>query len=420
MIEGNNKKLNLFNIKKMLTIIILLVLAFSSISPIVTAETAKEKKARLEKEIKAAKRDQEYIKSEMTKNLEAINEFELSIEEKNIEIRALDKEIEQTQKEVEEISSELSLQQEDYAKQEVLVKKRLTFMYESGQYTSWEVLLKSSGLMDFLANYYMLQELSKLDNEILSESSRNKRKIEVLKKELESKEKVLSEAQDRVKKSKIVQENLKKLKEENVAKLSKKEKDILNKIENLKAQERAAELEIAREMAKYNASVVSLAHPDGKYNWPLPMSSNYMTTKYGDGPNQGYFWTSNPRGHLALDIADSYGTPIYASNSGIVALSEYLGGYGNCVVIDHGAGVFTRYAHGNSRLVSKGQTVKRGQKIMTMGSTGNSTGPHLHFDFFVGGYNEENRVDPLRFVSRPVPLLYRPGSGFTHLNEDIY
>ena len=148
--------------------------------------------------------------------------------------------------------------------------------------------------MDFLSNYYMLQELSKIDNEILSESSKNKRKVEVLKKELDSKEKILTEAQTNVKKSKIAQQNIVIAKEAEVKKLSQKEKNVLSKIEDLQEQEREAELEIARAMANYTASKVSLAHPDGKYNWPLPMSSNCMTTKYGDGPAQGYFYTSNP------------------------------------------------------------------------------------------------------------------------------
>lgn len=412
-------------INKIIAMFILVLIFFTSTVPVVNAETATEKKKRLEKEIKAAKNDQKQIKLEMTENVEAINELEITIAEKENEIQKLNKEIEETQKIVEEIAKDVKVQEENYAKQEVLVKKRLTFMYEQGEYSSWELLLKSDGIMEFLNNYYMLQELSKLDNEILSESSKNKRKIEVLKTELDSKEKVLTESQDRVKKSKVAQENIKALKEERKAKLSKDEKDILDKIENLKSEEKEAELAMQREMARYNASKVSLAHPDGAYHWPLPMSSNFMSTKYGDGPAQGYFWTSNPGGHLAIDVADSAGTPIYASNSGRVAVAEYYGGYGNAVVIDHGAGIFTRYAHGSRILVSSGQTVTRGQKIMEMGNTGTSEANHLHFDFFVGGYDtggyfESNRVDPLKYVTRPVPLLYRPGGSFTHLNEDIY
>ena len=418
------ERLNII-LNKFVAIFILVMLIMNSSISFVHAETATARKKRLEKEIKEAEADKKYVEEEITSNVLAINDFEIQIEERKLEIEKLGKEIEKTQEEVGTISEDLNKQEEDYAKQEVLVKKRLTFMYEQGEYSTWEILLKSDGLMDFLSNYYMLQELSAIDNEILSESSKNKRKIEILKKELDSKEKILKEAQDRVKASQVAQQNLMKLKQEKVDKLSAKEKNLVSSISRLKQQYKEAEAQIAREMASSATSKVFIGHPDGKYHWPLPMSSNYMSTKYGDGPAQGYYWTENPWGHLAIDVADAAGTPIYASNAGIVRVAGSYGGYGNTVVIDHGAGVFTRYAHGRKILVSKNQSVKRGQKIMEMGSTGLSESDHLHFDFFVGGYNtggyfESNRVNPLEYVTRPVPLLYRPGRSHSHLNEDIY
>lgn len=387
---------------KILLTIILLIIIFSSTVPIAYAETAKQKKARLEKEIEAAKGDQKYIKSEMTKNLEAINELQVQIEEKNEEIEKLGQEIEGTQKEIENISEDLKTQEENYAKQEVLVKKRLTFMYESGQYTSWEILLKSNGLMDFLANYYMLQELSKLDNEILSESSRNKRKIEVLKKELDSKEKVLTESQDRVKKSKATQQTLMKLKENDVAKLNRKEKDVLSKIEDLEEKRRAAERQIEREMAHYVGNTVYVG---GEFGWPAPNASA-ITTYFGE--YYEYFTSS----HKGLDIAGGGYQPIVASNAGtVVEIRNNIAGYssvyqyGNYVVIDHGEGWFTMYAHGKkgSVIVSPGQTVKRGQQIMTMGDTGYSYGQHLHFElvkypYQPYRYSGSYRIDPLPYL----------------------
>lgn len=389
------KKINITN--KVIAMFILLVLIFVSFSPISFAETLRERAKRLEKEIKAAKADQKYIKSEITKNVEAINELQAQIEAKEEEIKKLEKEIESTQEEVDKISKDLKEQEEEYLKQENIVKKRLTFMYEAGQYKTWEILLKSDGLLDFLSNYYMLQEISKLDSEILSESSRNKRKIEILKKELDSKEKVLTEAKNRVERSKIVQSNLMKLKESNVGKLNTKEKNVLAKINRLNALKRDTEREIARQMANYLGNAIYVG---GEFAWPVP-GCTYISTYYGDGPAQGYYWTSNPKGHQGIDIADSYGTPIVAANGGTVVLSEYYGGYGNCIIIDHGGGYFTLYGHGSRRLVSVGQTVKRGQRIMLMGSTGISTGPHLHFEIVVGSryYNPDNRVNPLPYIT---------------------
>ncbi len=382
--------------KKTISILVLLVLIFITISPVVKAETATEKKKRLEKEIEAAKGDQQYIKDEMTKSVEAINELQRNIEEKDIEIKKLEKEIEVTQEEVEKISKDLKEQEEACSKQEALVKKRLTFMYETGQYSNIEILLKSNGLMDFLSNYYMLQELSKIDNEILSESSKNKRKVEVLKKELDSKEKILTEAQTNVKKSKIAQQNIVIAKEAEVKKLSQKEKNVLAKIEDLQAKRREAELEIERAVAHYIGNTVYVG---GEFGWPAPNTSGisgYFGEDYG-----GYY-------HKGLDISGPGTQPIVAANGGTVVEikndvpgKDYEAQYGNYVIIDHGGGWFTMYAHGvmGSVIVSPEQEVKRGQQIMTMGDTGMSTGPHLHFEIVYNPvtfkYNGDYRIDPL-------------------------
>lgn len=390
--------------KKAIAILILLIVFFSILAPTVQAETAIEKKKRLEKEIEAAKGDQQYIKSEMTKGVEAINELQRNIEEKDIEIEKLEKEIEGTQEEVERIAKELKEQEEECSKQEVLVKKRLTFMYESGQYNSWEILLKSNGLMDFLSNYYMLQELSKIDNEILSESSRNKRKIEILKKELDSKEKVLTEAQTNIKKSKIAQQNIMVAKEAEVAKLSKKEKDLLSKIDNLQAKRREAEREIERAAAHYIGNTLYVG---GEFGWPAPNASA-ITTYFGE------YYEYSTDYHKGIDISGPGNQPIVAANGGTVVETKnnvdgfsYTAQYGNYVIIDHGGGFFTMYAHGRygSVIVSPGQEVERGEKLMTMGDTGYSFGQHLHFELVKDPYQPYQysgayRIDPLPYLKR--------------------
>ena len=94
--------------------------------------------------------------------------------------------------------------------------------------------------------------------------------------------------------------------------------------------------------------------------------------------------------HSGLDIGAQYGAAIVASDGGTVSLAGVNGGYGNCVMIDHGNGMQTLYAHMSSRAVSVGQTVSRGQTIGYVGSTGMSTGPHLHFEMYING----SRIDP--------------------------
>lgn len=393
-----NERLKII-IKTTVALLVLFILLFSSVGTTSYAETAQERLKRIEKEIKAAKSDRKYIQDNITRSVSAISELKGQIEEKDREIAKLEDQIKETRTEVDQISNDLTKQEEEYAKQEDLVKKRLTFMYESGQNKTWEILLKSNGVMDFLSNYYMLQELSKLDNEILSESSRDKRRIEVLKSELDSKKKVLEEDQERVEKSKIVQQNLITLKEANVKKLNKEEKTILSKIERLQEQEKAAEREIERQLASYIGDKIYVG---GEFAWPVP-GCTYISTVYGNvGPNgSGSTWYPWYAFHAALDIADDEGTPIVAANGGRVILSQYYGGYGNCVIIDHGGGYITLYAHGSKRLVSVGQIVKRGQRIMLMGDTGLSYGPHLHFELLKGAttYQQDKRVNPMPYIT---------------------
>lgn len=280
-VNHNVKNMKVFFLYAAFSIIILYIL-FSSFS--VNAETATERKKRLEKEIASQKAKRQTIQSELTRSLKSIVELENQIAEKENEISKLQKESKETREEVDKIKEELAKLEEECKKKEEIAKKRLTYMYEFGEYKTWEILLKSDGILDFFSNYYMLKEIAKIDNEILKDASRDKKRVETLKTELESKKKVIDETEERVKKSKVVQENLKVLKQDNVKKLNNQEKQTLSKLADLKRQHAAAEAQIAREMERYNASSISLGHPDGKYIWPLPMSSNYMTTNYGDRP----------------------------------------------------------------------------------------------------------------------------------------
>jgi murein DD-endopeptidase MepM/ murein hydrolase activator NlpD len=99
--------------------------------------------------------------------------------------------------------------------------------------------------------------------------------------------------------------------------------------------------------------------------------------------------------HTGLDFPAEVGTPILAAAGGVVIVQEYHGAYGNMVEVDHGNGLITRYAHASATFVKKGDIVKRGQKIASVGSTGRSTGPHLHFEVWVSGVPQ----DPQRFLA---------------------
>lgn len=129
---------------------------------------------------------------------------------------------------------------------------------------------------------------------------------------------------------------------------------------------------------------------DGALAWPVPGYTS-ITSKYGMRihPISGVY-----KLHTGVDIGADPGAYFVAANDGVVVKSVYNASYGNMVVIDHGGGLATLYAHGQQRLVEEGETVKRGQPVLVVGSTGISTGPHAHFEVRVNG----SWVDPLDYI----------------------
>lgn len=171
-----------------------------------------------------------------------------------------------------------------------------------------------------------------------------------------------------------------------------KEQEILEKLESDKeafAEKLDAYIE---ELEKKNGVTQVVA--EGEFIWPLPVSCTRVTSPFG--------WRSDPftgekSYHSGIDIADKKGTPIYASNNGTVIISTTDGSYGKYILIDHGGGIYTCYAHCSKLLVSAGDYVNKGDQIAEMGSTGRSTGTHLHFEVREG----KNRVSPFNYVTKP-------------------
>lgn len=137
---------------------------------------------------------------------------------------------------------------------------------------------------------------------------------------------------------------------------------------------------IAPVVRRIATPAIPLPSISGKFLWPS--TAGYRISQY-------FSWR-----HHAIDIAIPLGTPIFASDAGTIISAGWLTGYGNQVVIDHGNGLKTRYAHSSKLLVQKGQTIERGQMIALVGSTGRSTGPHIHFEVFVNG----TRTNPLQYL----------------------
>lgn len=315
-----------------------------------------------------------------------ILQYENEIQQLNTRLNALEKSIKEKQAELEEKKKTL--------------ENRLVAMYMKKETTFLDVVL-SGELMNFISNQNLIKQAASYDNNLIEE-------VEALKKTLESeRQEVVTIKSEKQQKTAQLQ-NLKSQKQEKASKLTEEQKEMEKKLSEYKAQaEQYAALErqaIAKEEAaraaaaaaknsgssSSNSGTVTSTYKGGKLGWPCPASSR-ITSQYG------YRILFGVRDfHTGIDIGAGTGSNIVAAESGTVILAAYgwNGGYGNYIIINHGNGVTTRYAHASALYVSAGQTVSKGQVIAAVGSTGNSTGPHLHFEVRINGAHQ----NPLNYL----------------------
>lgn len=320
--------------------------------------------------------------SEISELNDKIDELETSISDKEEEIKQLEKETEE--------------------KKELLID-RLVAMYEAGQTTYLDVLLASEDMTSLISNYYRIEEIAEADQAVIDSIIEKQEQTEQAKKELESEKQEVNDSKAEVQEKNASLQTAKSSKQEKVNSLSAEEKELQAKIDEFEEAIKDAEEEIKRaaEQAKNDGTGYEGSFK-GMFEWPLSYSYNIITSVFGyrDAPTAGA--SSN---HGAVDIAVNY-VPVYAPADGKVIISRYLSGYGNYVMIDHGNGYYTGFGHLSSFNVSQGQVVSTGQQIATSGNTGVSTGPHLHYEVYIGGTANSYRVDPLQYTSHPSLVYY--------------
>lgn len=335
------------------------------------------------------------LSSAMTqiRNLNAeIADYENEISDLNEKIDNLDAQIEESEVELKKAEEEFNHQQE-------LLQRRLVAMYEAGETSYLDVLLSSKNITEFISKYYIVSEIAETDKNLLEQMDKNKTEIEKAKETLEaSKEQV-----EALKKNKEATASSLKasqaVKQSYVDELTEEEKGLEEDLEQYERDKKEiqAELErIARENAAKNQTTIVAGEPSAAgYIFPIPGLNIYNINRR--------YYPSYP-GHTGVDInINVTGKSIVAVKDGTVVISTALRNangtyrsYGEYVVIDHHDGTMTLYGHmyPNSRTVSVGDNVVQGQVIGQVGTTGNSTGNHLHFEVRING----RCVNPLPYL----------------------
>ena len=373
---------------KYLTILLICNITINYIeSPIrVHADTLQEKKDKkedIENKLEDTKDERKVIEKESAKLQEELDLVKTKLDKLNEEINTLNKENKNLEEEILEVEKVL---EENYE----IIRSIIKIQYEQkvGGYLS--ILLEAKDFGNFLRRLEVVSNLIKNNDETI-------REIKELQVELESKKETLTKQMDEINKNKIIVEEekgrLDKLNKENKAKVKK-----LIKLQGeLSSQIKLTEKEISELESRgqeINNEIVS-SSGGGSYNgskmaWPV-IGYTTLSSKFG---YRIHHISGEKKLHTGIDIPAPAGTPVVAANSGTVIISRYDNSYGNMVAIDHGGGIVSFYAHNTERLVKVGDKVSKGQKISTVGTTGYSTGNHLHFEVKKNG----TFVDPMNYL----------------------
>lgn len=303
-----------------------------------------------------------------------LSQNEKEIKELNKDITALQGRISATQKDIAYLDSQIKVKQEQLKINKSQINQaskdlnaRLRQMYKAGTVSFVDIILSSGSISELISNMEMLSLIYQSDQDLLASLQQNYQTLETQTKQLQTLMNTLS-----VKKSSLAED--KESMADKKAKVSAENK-------KLEAQLNALNKEADRIIEEIRRKSGNGEYVGGELLWPTP--GYYRVTSefgYRIHPILGY-----KKMHTGIDIAAPYGARVVASNSGKVIGSYYNSGYGNVILIDHGGGIVTLYAHLSTRSVSEGATVTRGSTIGKVGSTGMSTGPHLHFEVRVNG-----------------------------------
>ena len=321
--------------------------------------------------------------SEIMQQIQALNE---RIDGYQTEIEKLGNETDKLKVSMDRLEAELSVAEEKYEKQKKTLETRLVVLYESGETTYLDVLLNSIGIEDFISKYYLISQIVAHDQKLLDEAEIEKTKIEVAKTTLTEQRKQYKIAKDNTEKTAIILENTKVVKNNYMSQLSTEELELQQQIDTYNQQIKDIEAEIHL----LTTANIGSDYIGGSMSWPVPGYTR-ISSAYGMRvhPITGVY-----KLHTGTDIAAPMGVNFIAANSGVVVKAGPNAAYGNMVIIDHGGGVSTLYAHGSQILVTVGQYVNKGDPILKVGSTGYSTGPHAHFEVRING----EYADPMNFV----------------------
>lgn len=377
-----------------LLLCVIMLTLVASYTPAVTVNVSAAKTAaQLKEELAAAQKESNKLKSQISELEKANAPYQEKKEALQKQIDATQKEIDLYQEQIDVYDAEIAVFQNEIDKlnEQIdenldLFAERLVVLYTTGSYTELEVLLSAKDFGEYLEKAQLTKSMSEYDNRLLADLTADIAEVEEKKAVIDEDKQVIVNAQNAIQEKQAELDRqytevatIVKNYENDIAELQDSYEDMLDE-----------QKEIEKALQEITGSVVGT----GRFTWPVP-GYYKLSSKYG------YRWhpvTGTWKLHTGIDISSSgiYGARIVAADDGTVSLSGWNGGYGWCVVINHGNGYSTLYAHMKAASsLKKGQAVTKGSTVGYVGSTGTSTGPHLHFEIRQNG----SPKDPLKWFN---------------------
>jgi murein DD-endopeptidase MepM/ murein hydrolase activator NlpD len=325
---------------------------------------------------KKAEQDSKALAAKKEATKEDIDRLMAEIEKATREMDATQAKIDEAEDKLLKTTQELQAAEKERQNRDHLLRSRIRLMYTNGAVSYLDVLLSSTSFSDFVSRFDALQSIMKQDKQVLVQSEQYKALVADKKAQVEDELKVVKGLYAEMADRKATLEMNERSKEVLVAKLDKQ----IEETEDISEEAEKALMDFGKKYSKLleQKNKIKNYYRGGKLGMPLKREYR-LSSPFG---YRIHPVTGQKKLHTGMDMAVPQGTPVYAAESGVVIVAQSWSGYGNCIIINHGNGLWTLYGHlkPGGILVKKGQTVKRGEKIGLVGMTGTATGYHLHFE----------------------------------------
>lgn len=344
-----------------------------------------------EQNAKQARLKQQEIESNKAEVKNSINWINSQIEATGKKVTELKTQIAENELKLADAEAKMAEAEERLTERDAKLRSRLRLMYTNGNVSYMEVLFNSTSFADFLDRYNSLQSLVGQDKELLEANKRDLALIQQHKAEMETLLANLTNDYETLQAQEQYLRDQERERQVQIASLNQEAEEI----EGVREEEEQAAVQLAKLEAQLIAKKNRLEsnYKGGALGYPLPKVFT-ITSRFGSRVDP----ITGKRGaqHNGMDFGAPTGTDILSAESGTVITAGWVNGYGNTVVVSHGD-IWTWYAHQSRISVSVGDVVKKGQKVGEVGSTGRSTGPHLHFGVYSS--KSDKWLDPAKYLN---------------------